>query len=121
MKDIFANSTESLFSKTTEKLVIWKFEVQVLKEILYDANPDYTKADLLAFFSLTGGVAKYVENFISNGAFTLELMQEEIFTPNSLFLNEGKNTLIEKFERDYTTYFSILSLIANSKTSLPEI
>jgi len=102
-------------------LVIRPFEVQVLKEILYDANPGYTKADLLAFFSLTGGAVKYIAYFISNGTFTLELMLEEIFTPNSLFLDEGKNTLIEDFGRDYTTYFSILSLIANSKTSRPEI
>ncbi|REG84529.1 ATP-binding protein [Algoriphagus antarcticus] len=121
MKDIFENSKEPLFSRATSKLVIKPFEVEVLKEILSDASPDYTKADLLAFFSMTGGVAKYVENFVSAKALTLESMLEEIFSKNSLFLDEGKNTLIEEFGRDYTTYFSILSLIANSKTSRPEI
>ncbi|OOG76832.1 ATP-binding protein [Algoriphagus sp. A40] len=121
MKDIFENSKEPLFSRATSKLVIKPFEVAVIKEILAEANPDYTKEDLLAFFSITGGVAKYVENFVSIGALTLEGMLEEVFSENSLFLEEGKNTLIEEFGRDYTTYFSVLSLIANSKTSRPEI
>lgn len=121
MKDIFENAKEPLFARATAKLVIKPFEVEVLKEILSDNNPEYTKADLLAFFTLTGGVAKYVENFVSAGALTLDAMLEEIFSNNSLFLDEGKNTLIEEFGRDYTTYFSILSLIANSKTSRPEI
>lgn len=121
MKDIFENSKEPLFARATAKMIIKPFEVSVLKEILSDANPDFTPTDLLAFYTLTGGVAKYVENFISAGAFTLDRMLEEIFSENSLFLDEGKNTLIEEFGRDYTTYFSILSLIASSKTSRPEM
>ncbi|GAA0880618.1 ATP-binding protein [Algoriphagus jejuensis] len=121
MKDIFENAKEPLFSRATAKLTIRPFGVQVLKEILADANPAYSQGDLLAFFSLTGGVAKYVENFVSAGALTLDGMLAEIFSANSLFLEEGKNTLIEEFGRDYTTYFSILSLIAYSKTSRPEI
>jgi hypothetical protein len=84
-------------------------------------RPDYTQADLLAFYALTGGVTKYVENFFTAGALTLETMIDEIFSKNSLSLEEGKNTLIEEFGRDYTTYFSILSLIAHSKISRPEI
>jgi hypothetical protein len=121
MKDIFENPKEPLFARATAKLIIKPFEVRVLKEILSEANSDYTQADLLAFYALTGGVAKYVENFVSANALTLEAMLDEIFSENSLFLEEGKNTLIEEFGRDYTTYFSILSLIANSKTSRPEI
>lgn len=121
MQDIFENSKEPLFARATAKMVIKPFEVSVLKEILSDINPDFTPSDLLAFYSLTGGVAKYVENFVAAGALNLEAMLEEIFTENSLLLEEGKNTLIEEFGRDYTTYFSILSLIASSKTSRPEI
>jgi AAA+ ATPase superfamily predicted ATPase len=121
MKDIFENSKEPLFARATAKLVIRPFEVSVLKEILADTNPSFLPVDLLAFYSLTGGVAKYVENFVSAGALNLDSMLAEIFTEYSLFLEEGKNTLIEEFGRDYTTYFSILSLIASSKTSRPEI
>lgn len=41
--------------------------------------------------------------------------------PNSLFIEEGKNLLIEEFGKDYGIYFSILSLIASGKTSRPAI
>ena len=37
------------------------------------------------------------------------------------FLEEGKNLLVEEFGKEYTTYFSILSLIASSRTSRSEL
>ncbi len=40
---------------------------------------------------------------------------------DSLFLNEGKNLLIEEFGRDYLTYFTILELISQGRTSRSEI
>ena len=48
-------------------------------------------------------------------------MIETIVSPSSLFLDEGKNRLIEEFGKEYGTYFSILMLIASSKTSKTEI
>jgi len=36
-------------------------------------------------------------------------------------LDEGKNLLIEEFGKEYTTYFSILSLISSSKTARSEM
>ena len=69
----------------------------------------------------TGGVAKYVEHFADKQKFTLRKMLDEIFRENSLLVDEGMNLLIEEFGREYTTYFSILSLISSSKTSRSEI
>ncbi len=65
--------------------------------------------------------AKYVEIFVEKNAFTLESQLNLIFDEHSLFLEEGKNLLIEEFGKEYTTYFSILSLISSSKTSRSEI
>ena len=65
----------------------------------------------------TGGVAKYVELLVSKKAFNLENMLDEVFRENSLFIDEGRNVLIEEFGKDYATYFSILSLIASSMTT----
>jgi hypothetical protein len=90
IKDVFENSKEPLFARATAKLIIKPFEVRVLKEIFCEVRPDYTQADLLAFYALTGGVAKYVENFFTAGALTLETMIDEIFSKNSLSLEEGK-------------------------------
>ena len=45
----------------------------------------------------------------------------DVFSDNSLFIDEGKNVLIDEFGKDYGNYFSILSLIASSKTSRSEM
>ena len=46
------------------------------------------------------------------GALTRDRMLERIIQPDSIFLDEGKNLLIEEFGKDYGVYFSILSAIA---------
>ena len=121
MNQIFENSKEPLFSRATSKISVKPFHVGTLKEILADNFPAFTPVDVLAFYTFTGGVAKYVENFVQNQAFTLDDILNSVFSENSFFLEEGKNVLIEEFGKDYSTYFSILSLIASSKTSRPEI
>jgi len=121
MKRIFENRKEPLFGRANNKIVLKAFSVITLKEILKDYYPQYTNDDLLSFYTLTGGVAKYVEIFVDAKAFTLEQQLNLIFDDYSLFLEEGKNLLIEEFGKEYTTYFSILSLIASSKTSRTEM
>ena len=54
-------------------------------------------------------------------SFDASSMVEDIVAPHSIFLDEGKNRLIEEFGKEYGTYFSVLSLIASSKTSRTEI
>ena len=121
MKKIFEDKKEPLFGRANNKIHLKSFSVETLKEILEENYPTYKKSDLLAFYILTGGVAKYVEIFVEKGAFTFEKQLDVIFDDFSLFLEEGKNLLIEEFGKEYTTYFSILSLIASSKTSRSEI
>jgi len=121
MSKIFENAKEPLFGRATKRIHLKAFDLATLKEILRDYNPEFTNEDLLAFYTFTGGVAKYVELLIQGQAFTLEAMIEEILAENSLFLNEGKNLLIEEFGKDYGNYFSILSLIASGKTSRVEM
>ncbi|MEA1892379.1 MAG: DUF234 domain-containing protein [Campylobacterota bacterium] len=120
MKKIFEDSKEPLFGRADFKIVLQPLKVDVLKEILEDYS-SYSKENLLDIYTITGGVAKYLELFVLYEAFTLEDMIKEIVSPNSLFLDEGKNRLIEEFGKEYTTYFSILSLMASSKTSRSEI
>jgi len=121
MKRIFEDRKEPLFGRANNKMELKAFTVVTLKEILEDYSPNYTNDDLLSFYILTGGVAKYVEIFVDAKAFTLEKQLDLIFDDYSLFLEEGKNLLIEEFGKEYTTYFSILSLIASSKTSRSEM
>lgn len=121
MKHIFENSKEPLFGRATARIHVKAFTVQTLKQILADHKPDYTNEDLLAFYTFTGGVAKYVEMLVHTQSFSLEEIVNTVFTENSLFLDEGKNVLIDEFGKEYGNYFSILSLIAGSKTSRSEI
>ena len=121
MKRIFEDRKEPLFGRANNKIELKVFSIVTLKEILEDYYPDYTPDNLLSFYILTGGVAKYVEIFVDAKVFTLEEQLDFIFDDYSLFLDEGKNLLIEEFGKEYTTYFSILSLIASSKTSRSEI
>lgn len=81
----------------------------------------YTPEDLLALYSFTGGVAKYVQLLVDAGAMTKSAMLDHIIKADSIFLGEGKAILIEEFGKDYGVYFSILSAIARGKTSRSEI
>jgi len=121
MKQIFENSKEPLFGRATVRLHLKEFDIPSLKEILNDHYPNYTNDDLLAFYLFTGGSAKYVELLVEAKTFTLHQIIDEIFSFNSLFLNEGKNMLIDEFGKDYANYFSILMLIASSKTARTEM
>ncbi|MCX6303806.1 MAG: ATP-binding protein [Bacteroidetes bacterium] len=121
MKKIFENSREPLFGRANERIYLKPFNVSILKNLVAGANNAFKPEDLLAFYTITGGVAKYVEHFADKQKISLQRMLDEIFRENSLLLDEGMNLLIEEFGREYTTYFSILSLIASSKTSRSEI
>jgi AAA+ ATPase superfamily predicted ATPase len=121
MTRIFENAKEPLFGRATHKMHLKSFDVGTLKEILTDYHPQHSGEDLLAFYLITGGVAKYVELLVSQKAFTKTAMLAQVLRENSLFLEEGKNVLIEEFGKEYGNYFSILSLIASGKTSRVEI
>ncbi|MCX6279439.1 MAG: ATP-binding protein [Bacteroidetes bacterium] len=121
MKRIFEQSKEPLFGRATQRIHLKEFNVETIREILADNCPAHTSEDLLAFYMITGGVAKYVELLVTANAFTPDTIFDEVFSDNSLFLDEGKNVLIDEFGKDYGNYFSILSLIASSKTSRVEM
>ena len=121
MQKIFKDKKEPLYGRNTGELKLKPFRPSVLKQIMADAKPGYSKEDLLALFTFTGGVAKYVNQLVDAGATDKDSMIRHIISPNSTFLNEGKNNLIEEFGKDYGTYFSILSCIARGKNTRSEI
>ncbi len=121
MKKIFEDKKEPLFGRADLKIHLQPFRIDTLKAILNEYNQHYTNEDLLSLYIFSGGIAKYVELFVDAKALTKDKQLDLIFSEDSLFLEEGKNLLIEEFGKEYTTYFSILSLIASSKTSRSEI
>ena len=121
MQKIFKDKKEPLYGRNTGELRVKPFRPSVLKQIMADAKPGYSKEDLLAMFTFTGGVAKYVGLLVDAGALDKDAMIRHIVSANSTFLNEGKNNLIEEFGKDYGIYFSILSCIARGRNTRNEI
>lgn len=121
MNKIFKDKKEPLYGRNTGELKVKAFRPSILKTILSDVKPDYTKEDLLALYSFTGGVAKYVQLIIDEGALSKDEMINYIISPNSPFISEGKNHLIEEFGKDYGVYFSILSCISRGANTRGEI
>ncbi len=121
MTRIFRDKKEPLYNRQNRFMQIKAFKPSVLKEILKDCFPDYTNEDLLALYSFTGGVAKYVQLLVDDHAFTVDSMIDSIISSDSVFINEGRSILVEEFGKDYDTYFSILSAIASGHTRRSEI
>ncbi len=121
MKRIFEDRSEPLYGRPTSKMTIHPFTTTVLKQILYDANPNYTPDDLLCLYMLTGGVAKYIELLIDGGYTTKEKMLDAVCRQDSYFLSEGRDLLVNEFQGEYGNYFSILQLIASGLTRRSEI
>lgn len=121
MQKIFKDRKEPLYGRNTGELKVKPFRPNVLKQILEDVKPEYSKEDLLALFTFTGGVAKYVALLVDANALDKDSMIRYIISANSTFLSEGKNNLIDEFGKDYGTYFSILSCIARGKNTRGEI
>lgn len=121
MTKIFKDKKEPLYNRQTRFMTVRPFAPAVLKDILAEYNPGYKAEDLLALYSFTGGVAKYVQLLVDAGATTKSKMLRQIIKADSIFLGEGKAILIEEFGKDYGIYFSILSAIARGKTSRSEI
>ncbi|WP_455590819.1 ATP-binding protein [Bacteroides sp.] len=121
MKKIFEDRKEPLYGRLTCKIMLQPFTTSVLKEILNDYAPGYSPEDLLCLYLLTEGVAKYVTLLMEAKAFTKSKMLRYTLSEGSPLLTEGKDMLISEFGKDYTTYFSILSLIAEGKTTQKEI
>ena len=102
-----------MFGRRDALIKLNPFRTDTIKEIIKDYKPDYSNEDLLALYTYTGGVPKYIELFMDNLVTDKDSMISYMIRDNSLFVSEGKNILIEEFGKDYGTYFSILGCISN--------
>lgn len=112
MHKIFEEYKQPLFGRADNIIRLSGFGTDTLKEIMEDFKPSYSNDELLALYSITGGVPKYIELLCENTDLSLTGIFRYIAGENSPFTDEGKNILIEEFGKDYGIYFSILSSIA---------
>ena len=121
MNKIFFDEGQPLYGRSTSKMKVEPFALPVMKEILSEHNPDWTPDDLLALWSFTGGVARYIEELMDRGFVTKDAMIDGILGEHSYFFDEGKSVLVQEFGKEYGTYFSVLSAIARGITTRNEI
>jgi hypothetical protein len=113
MHKIFENYHEPLFGRADAMLRLKGLGTATMKEILHDYRPHYSNDELLALYTLTGGVPKYIELLCDDTDLSIDGMLDYVVRENSPFVNEGRNLLIEEFGKDYGLYFSVLSCIAS--------
>lgn len=121
MNRIFKDYREPLYGRSDSVIKLTPFPSDILKEILADYKPDYTNDDLLALYTFTGGVPKYIELFMNHGATDMEKMVDLMIRSESPFFSEGSILLIQEFGKKFGNYFSILAVIANGKNTIPEL
>lgn len=121
MNRIFKDQSEPLYGRDTAFLHVDPFRISVLKEILSCHSPNYQNDDLLALWTMTGGVARYVEQLMDDRAVTRDKMLDSIFRRDSPYLDEGLAVLVQEFGKEYGTYFSIMAAIASGRTEYSQI
>ena len=121
MTKIFQHYHEPLFGRADVMLKLNPFSLPVLKQIMKDHLPAYTNDDLLALYTVTGGIPKYVELLVDAKALTVKKIIHSVCDPDSPFKDEGKNLLVDEFGKQYGTYFSILDAISNGINTQSDI
>ena len=112
MEKLFKNRKEPLYGRQDAMIKLNAFPIAVLKKIMEDNAPAYSKDDILALYTYTGGIPKYVEYFIDLKATTPKSMIGRICRDDSPLLEEGRKLLAQEFGKKYGTYFSIMQAIA---------
>ena len=122
MEKIFKDEDQPLFARDDSTIKLQPFNTDVIREILHDYKADYTKDDLLALWTFTGGIARYIEAFMDNGCTTVRKMINYICSDSDgFFIDEGKKILLQEFGKQYGVYFSLMGQIAQGDVTQREI
>ena len=122
MEKIFKDEEQPLFGRDDCTIKLQPFSTATMREILGDYKADYTNEDLLALWTITGGVARYIEILMNNSCTNVKKMLHHVCCyGDSFFIDEGRSILIQEFGKQYGTYFSILDQIAHGDVTQCEI
>ncbi len=122
MEKIFKDEEQPLFGRDDCTIKLQPFTTTTMREILGDYKADYTNEDLLALWTITGGVARYIEQLMNNRCTNVKKMLHYVCgSGDSYFIEEGKSVLVQEFGKQYGTYFSILDQIAHGDVTQSDI
>lgn len=122
MEKLFKDEQQPLFGRDDCTIRLQPFTTDTMREILGDYKPDYTNEDLLALWTITGGVARYIEQLMNNRCTNVKkMLHYACSSGDSFFVEEGRSVLVQEFGKQYGTYFSILDQIAHGDVTQNEI
>lgn len=120
MHKIFEDNKQPLFGRADRLVQVKPFPIRTVAALL-KAKDKLKPETLFYYYLLTGGMPKYLEALLVESAFSLDQLISCMISKDSLFINEGRNLLIDEFGRDYHMYFTLLELIGQGKTSRPAL
>ena len=121
MREIFENGKAPLFARENAFIRLSPFLPDLLKEIFNDYKSDFTGDDLLALYAFTGGVAQYVQTFLSSGAFTFEAMLERAIQFNSGLVSEAQLMIAAEFKGNASIMNELLMAISQGRTKRADL
>ena len=121
MNKIFFSDAEPLYGRNTAKLELKPFEPELIKSVFTHYHAGFSREALLALWTISGGVARYIDMMMAERSFSKKAMIESALGDTSSFIDEGRTVLADEFGTDYGTYFTILASIASGRTTTAEL
>ena len=116
MTKIFKGDKEPLLNRDDYFFKIQPLTPSYIKKIMMD-NKKYSADGLLLWWSLSGGIPKYLE-WLNNAKGHLF---DALISESSPLLKEGSHRLVEDFGSEHRAYFDVLGAIANGHTTRARI
>ena len=116
LRDEVLGKNAPLHGRSTLELKLRPFDYLESAEFV----PDYSAEEKAIVYGVTGGIAKYLEQFDSRKTLD-ENVREQFFSNTGYFTEEQVKTVITGEKQNPTAYISIISAIATGHTKFSEI
>lgn len=116
MRDEVLGKDAPLHGRSTLELKLRPFDYLESAEFV----PDFSVEEKAIVYGLTGGIAKYLEQFDSRKSLD-ENIREQFFDSTGYFTEEQIKTVVTGERQNPTAYISIISAIASGHTKYSEI
>lgn len=120
---IFGSQNEPLFGRTDQMMIVRPFGTDLIGQIFRDSSPSAAAPDdLLLFYAVTGGVARYVELLVDGQALTQDSLLAFLFSERGTTLQkEGDTLLANEFRLSSPLYRTILRRLASGRSKRTEL
>lgn len=119
---IFGNHNQPLFGRADQLMTVRPFSTSLVSQIFSDYGQTDEPKDLLLFYAITGGVARYIELLVDSNALTETDILQFLYSERGSWLRaEGHIMLANEFRLSAPLYLTILNRLATGRTKRTEI